>query len=256
MPCRLSRLHPLFVCVFTLLALAVSLPAVAAETSRCADCHFANPDSTPNGHLSAWDRSAHGRAEVGCESCHGGDASTFEKIRAHADIVPSRRPTSPLNRANLPTTCGKCHVGPFVAFQKSRHYTLLREGDERVPTCITCHDEVGANRPSPRALEAQCRSCHGPNKPVERISFPPEARLAIEDIREVRQQLKEAKSLIRKVADEGRRKTLEDAAQQAEVPIIQGTQGAHAFEFSDLKERLGVARERLEALQKQLANPK
>lgn len=254
MPYRLSRLNPLIPIVILAAGLATT-PAIA-QTSHCADCHFANADATPDGHLSAWDRSAHGRAQVGCEACHGGDPNTFERSRAHMSIVPSRQPASPLNRMNLPSTCGKCHVGPFVAFQKSKHYGLLRGGDKRVPTCVTCHDDVGADRPSPRALEAQCRSCHGPNKPVQRLDFPPEARLALEGIRELRGQLKDTRALIKKVGDEQRRKNLEDAAQQAEVPLLQATDGAHAFVFTDLKERLGVAKDRLAALQQELTNPR
>ena len=51
--------------------------------SRCADCHFANSTAASRWHLSEWDHSAHGRADVGCEGCHGGDPSTFESFLAH-----------------------------------------------------------------------------------------------------------------------------------------------------------------------------
>ena len=64
-------------------------------------------------------------------------------------------PASPVNRQNLPRTCGTCHAGPFVAFQGSQHFALLAKGDTRVPVCTTCHGAAGFNRPSARSLE-QC----------------------------------------------------------------------------------------------------
>lgn len=136
---------------FTLLVSALMAGTSQAQTtpSRCADCHFANPRSVSRWHLSEWDHSAHGRASVGCEKCHGGDPSTFESFLAHQGILSARNPASPVNRINLPKTCGACHPGPFAAFQKSRHYELLREGNPDTPTCVTCHGNVGAFLLSP-----------------------------------------------------------------------------------------------------------
>ena len=77
----------------------------AQAQSSCADCHYANPDAP--GHLSEWERSAHGRHAVGCEKCHGGDPTSFDAFRAHQGILDSRNPASPVNRTNLPRTCGQ-----------------------------------------------------------------------------------------------------------------------------------------------------
>ena len=59
-------------------SLLAPLPAHAQE-SRCASCHYANPTSPRQDHLQAWDNSPHDRANVGCEKCHGGDATNFER---------------------------------------------------------------------------------------------------------------------------------------------------------------------------------
>jgi hypothetical protein len=72
---------------------------------------------------------------VGCEKCHGGDATTFEPFLAHQGILNSMNPASPINRRNLSATCGTCHAGPFVAFQKSQHFALLNKGDTGV-ACV------------------------------------------------------------------------------------------------------------------------
>lgn len=228
---------------------------VEAQNSRCADCHFANPGSTPTAHLSDFDHSEHNRKNVGCESCHGGNASTFEAPLAHQGILNSRNPASPVHRWNLPGTCGKCHTGPFVAFQKSKHYGLLRGGDSNVPTCTTCHGEAGGEVLSAKGLEGQCASCHGQGKVAPRSDYPPEGRMMVEGLRETRQLLKSARSFIGQIKDKARRARLEEAAQQAEVPIIEATNAGHMFVYDQLKERLATARQRLAALWEALANP-
>jgi hypothetical protein len=68
--------------------------------------------------------------------------------------------------------------------------------------------------------------------------------------------MKTVRSLVNRVSDKPRRAQLDDAYQQAEVPLIQAVQSGHAFVYDDLKERLSVARQRIEALLGQLANPK
>jgi hypothetical protein len=227
----------------------------AQSQSRCADCHFANPGSISGAHLSEWDLSAHGRNQVGCERCHGGDPRSFEPFVAHKDILARTNPASPVHAMNLARTCGSCHVGPFVNFQKSKHYELLRAGNTSAPTCATCHGEAAGVRLSPKALEGQCASCHGAGKIAPHPEFPPTGRLALEGLRETRALLKDARRAIVRVKDPARRASLEQAAQQAEVPITEATQAGHAFVYEQLNERLVTARARLSALFERLANP-
>jgi len=237
------------------LAVLAADTSVSAQQSRCADCHFANMQESFAHHVNEWDLSAHGRERVGCETCHGGDASTFENFLAHRDIRRPNDPQSPVNHANIPRTCGSCHAGPFVEFQKSRHFALLEEGQDQGPVCTTCHGDAGSNLLSPKALENRCASCHGAGRAVERPAFPESGRLALEGIRAARERLREARRLIDRVSDAARRARLEQAAQQAEVPIVQATQAGHAFVYDDLQERLDTANERLNVLADDLANP-
>lgn len=238
------------------IAMCVSMVAIVqAQDSRCADCHFARPEAPGQHHLLDWDLSPHGRNRVGCETCHGGNASTFEPLLAHRDL---RRPGDadyPLSPRNLPTTCGACHVGPFVAFQDSRHYEMLRNGDRSAPTCVTCHGEVAGRLLSAKALESRCNSCHGPGETAPRERRAALARELYDSVAIVREQLKLAQSFLRRVNDKARRQVLDDAHQQAEVPLIQAVQAGHRFQYDELVERLEVARTRTEALLAQLANP-
>jgi hypothetical protein len=241
-----------------LLALGVMLasaPALAA-TNRCADCHFARRGSPRPAHLLDWDLSAHGRAGVDCEKCHGGDASTFEAFAAHQGVLHSTNPASPRHRQNLAKTCGGCHPGPYVAFQDSKHHELLSAGDERGPTCQTCHGAVAARLLPPRSLAGTCNGCHGEGKVAARPGRAAQARLLLENVHAVRDQLKAAHALIRRVRDTARRQRLEEAYEQAQRPLTQAVHAGHRFAFDGLEERLGVARPRTDALLAELADPK
>ena len=243
------------------IVLVAALAPASAQQSHCADCHFANP-APPLSiardwevHLRNWDLSAHARAGVGCEACHGGDPTTFEPMVAHRGILRWTNPASPVHRVNLPKTCGTCHDGPFAAFQKSRHFALLQGSNPVVPTCTTCHGDAGENRPSPKALERECASCHRPGRPDEHPEHAALGRTMLEGVREARAMLTEVRALIRRVTDQTRRARLEQAAEQVDVALTEATQAGHAFVYDALEERLDTARRRLGALIEELANP-
>ena len=86
-----------------------------AQQSHCADCHFANPSAPRRDHLNEWDRSPHGRNNIGCEWCHGGNPKVFEDFLAHRGVLNAFDKASPVNPRNQPATCGRCHVGALVA---------------------------------------------------------------------------------------------------------------------------------------------
>lgn len=240
-----------------LLVLLASCSATAAaqtRTSLCADCHFANGGKPDPLHLQEWDHSPHARANVGCEACHGGNPGTVESFLAHQSMVRGRGTDSPVHPRNLPLTCGHCHSGPFVEFQKSRHYSLLRNGDRDAPTCSTCHGFVAAHLLSPKGFESECNSCHGPGKKFERPEYGANARLLLQDVRDVRELLNHAKAILTRVKNVEVRASLRYDYDQAEVPLTQAVHAAHAFVFVNSKERLGVARARAEALLARLAN--
>jgi Cytochrome c554 and c-prime len=247
--------HGGWVAAMVVAGVFLAAEAGAQTQSRCADCHFANPGSVSANHLSDWDLSAHGRRNVGCETCHGGDPKSFEPFVAHRDILARTNPASPVHPVNLPKTCGTCHAGPLVAFQRSKHYEILRGGNKSAPTCTTCHGEAAGVRLSPKALEGQCATCHGAGKIAPHPEFPAQGRTALEGLRETRALLRDARTAIARVKDPARRASLEQAAQQAEVPIIEATQAGHAFIYDQLSERLTTARARLAALFERLANP-
>lgn len=251
----MRRLLPdLRACMLAVGVLAVSAPAWA-QPNTCADCHLSRPDLAGTRHVADWESGPHGRNGVGCASCHGGNATSFEPFLAHQGILHRSHPASPVGRIALPATCGSCHGGPFTSFQKSKHYELVRSGDRDAPTCATCHGETAAILLSPRQLEARCASCHGAGRVAPNVDFPAEGRLMLEGIRDARAELKEAAAVIRRINDASRRTALEAEAARAGVPLAEATSAGHAFVFDRLQERLAIARERITALYEHLANP-
>jgi hypothetical protein len=246
----------------TLLVILFALAATAAaeaQTSRCADCHIANSSDTRLSafaltHVEAWNASVHARSRVGCEDCHGGDASTFDPLRAHAGLRLSDHPASPVNRVNLPRTCGKCHTGPFVSFQRSRHYELLITADERGPTCSTCHSDASAVLFTPSSVTRRCDHCHGDDAVRPRPDYGPDAGLLLKSVRSVATDLEQAKAIIQRMSDRTVRRTLLEEHRQAEVPYLEARDAAHRFVFDAARERLDVARERTRALLMRLAD--
>ncbi len=107
----------------------------------CAECHEKHPNDTPGGynpklHINAYLQSAHGKAvaEAGlvaaptCTDCHS----------AHA-VHPVSNPESPVHRARIAETCGRCHVGIVNIYEKSLHGRLAAEGKKEAPVCTDCH---------------------------------------------------------------------------------------------------------------------
>lgn len=225
-----------------------------AQQSVCADCHYANPTSPRRDHLNDWDRSPHGRNSVGCEKCHGGNAREFEGFLAHRGVLNPVDKSSPVNRQNLPFTCGKCHVGPSVAFEASKHYDLLRSGTNKGPTCSTCHGEVDGRVLSPKALASECGDCHGPREVAPRAERVRLVREQYEALTVVREQVKLARSLIKRVDDKERRAELTRALDQVQGPLTRAVDAGHTFVYDDLKQHLAAAQKQVEVVLATLAN--
>ena len=220
--------------------------------SRCAECHFANMANVPAPeHLAEWKRSAHGRHGIGCEWCHGGDATTFVPADAHRGVLPSGNPMSRVHRTNLPRTCRMCHAGETTAFARSLHNVLLQGDDARVPTCSTCHGAMTARVPSPAALEQ-------PVRPVPRglCRRAPTTRCAragaVEAIDRIRATLVDAQQRIQDVDEGARRRQLWATHMLAVTTLAGAVEAVHAFDFRTMDDWVRQARERADDLIRQL----
>jgi cytochrome b subunit of formate dehydrogenase len=105
----------------------------------CAQCHA---DAQ-----TAYEHSTHARLTAAkmpaatCADCHGS---------AHQTLAADD-PHSPVNHANIPQTCGRCHgqkflmesngqsAQPFLSYQDSVHGRAIENGSKKAAVCTDCH---------------------------------------------------------------------------------------------------------------------
>jgi len=156
----------------------------------CVDCHAdvksatheVTPEKVSCGRCHAraelaYARSRHAKASPAgrnpaatCQDCHG---------PAH-DVLAGGDPVSPVNHANIPVTCGRCHgqrflMGtgrasnqPFLSYQDSVHGSAVKNGSLKAAVCTDCHSSHAilpandAGSPiSKFNVPATCGKCHG-----------------------------------------------------------------------------------------------
>ena len=104
--------------------------------------------------------STHGRSKdptaATCNDCH----------ESHA-LKRANDPTSSIYRANIPATCGRCHVREGREYSEGVHGTALARGVTRSPVCTDCHGEHLIRGPHDRqspvassGISATCSNCH------------------------------------------------------------------------------------------------
>jgi len=136
--------------------------------ATCGRCHGQKFLMEQNGESAqaflSYQDSVHGRAvENGsakaavCTDCHG----------AH-EILPASDVRSPISKANVPATCGKCHVQIENTFNASIHGQAIAHGNQLAPVCTDCHGIHSIKRhtdPNSPAAEQNlsrdtCARCH------------------------------------------------------------------------------------------------
>ncbi len=149
------------------------------EGNSCIECHRAlgDPRVTPPAEKFAQD--VHLAKGILCQNCHGGDP-------ANSDMQGAMNPRKgfigkPKHQA-IPQLCGKCHsdaaymkrfnptirVDQVQEYYTSVHGKLLRQGDQKVATCISCHSvhNIRAIKDQqawtyPVKVVDTCGRCHG-----------------------------------------------------------------------------------------------
>ncbi len=160
--------------------LAVNDPASRVQPLHqariCMECHAdsritaRHPEMPSVLVIRAYADSVHGQAVTKkglsvaptCTGCHG----------TH-DLKPADDPGSPVHRANVAKTCGRCHQGILAEYRESIHAAALAKGVKEAPTCTGCHGEHTIAAPSdpaskvaPRNIPKTCGSCHAAERIV------------------------------------------------------------------------------------------
>ncbi|MGH9755591.1 MAG: cytochrome c3 family protein [Blastocatellia bacterium] len=128
-------------------------PALLAE-DNCLKCHSQSTGRAEEV-VRLHSSSAHGRVDVGCDGCHGGDPAQTDKAKAHSSNF-----TGKPDRSATLTMCGACHAPQLAQFKTGKHFPE-KQGIPRLD-CAECHGahSVG-NRPETFSLGQFCVSCHG-----------------------------------------------------------------------------------------------
>jgi cytochrome b subunit of formate dehydrogenase len=136
--------------------------------ATCGRCHGQKFLMEQNGESAqayiSYQDSVHGRAvENGslkaavCTDCHG----------AH-EILPASDAKSPISKASVPGTCGKCHTEIENTFNQSIHGQAIARGNQLAPVCTDCHGIHSIKSPvNPNSPVAEknlsrdtCARCH------------------------------------------------------------------------------------------------
>jgi predicted CXXCH cytochrome family protein len=165
------------------LVTAVTAPRVDAEEAggdamnSCVTCHSALPEPL-NLPVEGMKHDIHGEKGLSCVDCHGGDATEMDPtISMDRGKGFLGKPT----HADIPAFCGRCHAdgaymrrfNPRLAtdqlqqYWTSVHGERLKQGDQKVATCISCHGVhaiLPADRAQSRVFAANvpdtCGHCH------------------------------------------------------------------------------------------------
>jgi len=149
----------------------------AQNKNNCIDCH-SKLDGKPGEPAKLFKDDIHRARGLACNDCHGGDPSKADMKEAKSPYTGYLGKPKP---ADIPAFCGKCHsdasvmkrfnpqlrVDQVQEYFTSVHGTRLREGDEKVATCASCHGIHGIRAPgdplstvNPTKVAETCAKCH------------------------------------------------------------------------------------------------
>lgn len=142
--------------------------AADADQPSCAVCHGEEAQ--------ALKQSIHGRLDLRCTRCHGGDPSAMSREAC----VDGPEFVGVPSGTTIVEICASCHSDSRQVFQyglAANQYQLYREsghgrilyeqGDENTATCVSCHGSHSVYsghdpraKVNPRNLPGMCASCH------------------------------------------------------------------------------------------------
>ena len=169
-------------CAAALLVAGASLlfaaaPLHAQSKNSCLDCHS---KQTGPFHVDSEEfvASIHAQKGLTCASCHGGDPTSDDPMRAMSPAAGFR---GHIDRKQIPELCAKCHsdaaymrnynpsvrTDQFSQYQTSVHGKLFAKGDTKAAVCVDRHGVHDIQPPSdqrsrvhPLNVAQTCARCH------------------------------------------------------------------------------------------------
>jgi predicted CXXCH cytochrome family protein len=149
----------------------------AQKKNSCNECH-SRMDGQLGQPSKLFENDIHRARGLSCNDCHGGDPSKDDKTEAKSPYSGYLGTPKP---AEVPAFCGKCHsdasvmkrfnpslrVDQVQEYASSVHGKRLKEGDQNVATCISCHGIHGIRATTdslslvnPVNVAETCAKCH------------------------------------------------------------------------------------------------
>jgi len=170
--------------------LLLSATASAQKKSSCIECHAKLDDPRLSAPAKLFDNDIHRGRGLSCNDCHGGDPNADTKESAKD---PRKGYLGKPKTSDIPAYCGKCHsdanlmkkFNPSLRVDQEREYytsvhgKLLKTGETRVATCISCHSVHGIraiNDPLssvyPSNVAETCSKCHASADYMRGLGIP------------------------------------------------------------------------------------
>ena len=165
--------------VFCALLCLSAAVASAQKKSSCIDCHLKLEDPRLSAPAKSFVNDVHRSRGLSCNDCHGGDPNADTSAAAKD---PSKGYLGKPKTLDIPAYCGKCHsdanlmkrFNPSLRVDQEKEYStsvhgqLLKAGEQKVATCISCHTVHGIRAVSdplssvyPLNVADTCAKCHG-----------------------------------------------------------------------------------------------
>jgi predicted CXXCH cytochrome family protein len=159
-------------------ALMLFTLAAAQKKSSCIECHSKLDDPRLSAPAKLFDNDIHHARGLSCNDCHGGDPNADTKEGAKD---PRKGYLGKPKTLDIPAYCGKCHsdanlmkrfnpslrVDQETEYYTSVHGKLLKAGEARVATCISCHSVHAIRAVTdplssvyPLNVASTCATCH------------------------------------------------------------------------------------------------
>lgn len=149
------------------------------EGNSCIECHQGIGDPRVTSPAERFPQDIHLAKGILCQNCHGGDPTNFD---LQGSMNPAKGFIGKPKHEAIPDLCGKCHssaaymkkfnptirVDQVQEYFSSVHGKQLRSGDQKVATCVSCHDvhKIRAIKDQqawtyPVKVVDTCGRCHG-----------------------------------------------------------------------------------------------
>jgi predicted CXXCH cytochrome family protein len=160
------------------------------EDNACVQCHQGLGDPRLASPAERFAQDIHLAKGILCQDCHGGDPTSFDPEKA---MSRSKGFIGKPTHQAIPRLCGKCHsdadymkqfnptlrVDQLQEYYTSVHGKLLKKGDQKVATCISCHDvhRIRGIKDQqawtyPVKVVDTCGRCHGDAKYMAGYNIP------------------------------------------------------------------------------------